>query len=216
MNFREYAVASVDETKQTQKVVANFWDAAAEVLKLLPSKENKQMKSALKDIDAIFSMTDLREGVDYQEALQNGIGSSDKYDQALWDWFMDNMGDSNIYAGDAVPEDYIEIMDKKQAKECYTFMSKKFKKYMNESNINNKNWQKLKAFMKKQPGFDSWTFEGDYETLVIKFKNNKQASNAIKKSNDSFLEVSAFGDASSENSEIRVELNNDAIKALEN
>jgi hypothetical protein len=215
MNFREYADASVNETKQTQKVVTAFWSAAAEVLKLLPSKENKQMKSALKDIDDIIGMTDLREGVDYQEALMNGIGSSDKYDLALWDWFDKNMGDSGIYAGDAVPEDYIEAMDKKQAKACYTYMSKKFKKDMNESNINHKNWQKLKEFMKKQPGFDSWTFEGDYETLVIKFKNNKQASNAIKKSNDSFIEVSAFGDASSENSEIRVELNDDAIKALE-
>ena len=83
-----------------------------------------------------------------------------------------------------------------------------------ESNINHKNFDNLKAFMKKQPGFKSWTFEGDYETLVIGFKKNIQAINAFKKSNASYLEVNAFGDTSAGNSEIRVELNKDAIRAL--
>jgi len=68
--------------------------------------------------------------------------------------------------------------------------------------------------MKKQPGFVSWTFEGDYDTLVIKFKSNKQTINAQKKSNDSFTEISAFGDSSAGDSEIRVELSQEAINAL--
>jgi DNA-binding Lrp family transcriptional regulator/ribosome-associated protein YbcJ (S4-like RNA binding protein) len=75
---------------------------------------------------------------DKLDALENAIGMSDKYDQALWDWFMDNMGDSGIYAGDAVPEDYLEVMDKKQTNACFKAMGKKFRDLLdlNESKIN--------------------------------------------------------------------------------
>ena len=83
-----------------------------------------------------------------------------------------------------------------------------------EGNINKNNWSKLKDFMKKQPGFASWTFEGDYDTLVIKFKSNKQAINAQKKSNDSYTEISAFGDSSAGDSEIRVEISKEAKSAM--
>jgi len=56
--------------------------------------------------------------------LESIIGNDQKADQAMWDWFMDNMGDSDIYAGDAVPEDYLEIMDKQQTKALYKAMKK--------------------------------------------------------------------------------------------
>ena len=81
--------------------------------------------------------------------------------------------------------------------------------------INKANWDGLKSFMKKQPGFSSWEFEGDYEELVITFKKNIQAINAFKKSNASYIEVSAFGQSSASNSEIRVELSKEAMKAME-
>ena len=81
--------------------------------------------------------------------------------------------------------------------------------------INKANWDGLKSFMKKQPGFSSWEFEGDYEELVIGFKKNIQAIKAFKASNASYIEVSAFGQSSAGNSEIRVELSKEAMKAME-
>jgi len=82
------------------------------------------------ELRALYESEDVNEGMgneDMLDSLEGAIGSSDKFDQALWDWFMDNMGDSDIYAGDAVPEDYLEIMDKNQVKACHKDMSKKFK-----------------------------------------------------------------------------------------
>ena len=93
-------------------------------------------------------------------------------------------------------------------------MIKEYEKSLNES-INKANWDGLKSVMKKQPGFSSWEFEGDYEELVITFKKNIQAINAFKKSNASYIEVSAFGQSSASNSEIRVELSKEAMKAME-
>jgi len=73
------------------------------------------------------------EKVDYIEILMDKVGVDSKMDQAMWDWFTDNLSDSDIYAGDAVPEDYLEIMTDKQGKELYNFLNKKFKKYLTES-----------------------------------------------------------------------------------
>jgi len=73
------------------------------------------------------------EKVDYIEILMDKVGVDSKMDQAMWDWFMDNLGDSDIYAGDAVPEDYLEIMTDKQGKELYNFLNKKFKKTLDKS-----------------------------------------------------------------------------------
>jgi len=74
---------------------------------------------------------------DMGDAIDSAMGSSDKFDQALWDWFEKNMDDSGIYAGDAVPEDYLEAMSDKQMKACYKAMSKKFKDVLdlNESDL---------------------------------------------------------------------------------
>lgn len=96
---------------------------------------------------------------------------------------------------------------------------KTFKEYsrsITEGNINKENWNNLKAFMKKQPGFDSWSFEGFYDELVIGFKTQKQASNAVKKSNDSSLEIGAFGsEVSVENGIVTVYLSDDAKEAMD-
>jgi len=69
--------------------------------------------------------------IDYLEVLTNSVGSNKKMDQDMWDWFEKNLDDSGIYPGDAVPEDYLEIMTDKQAKELYDLMMKKYKKVMN-------------------------------------------------------------------------------------
>jgi predicted RNA-binding Zn-ribbon protein involved in translation (DUF1610 family) len=84
---------------------------------------------------------------------------------------------------------------------------------IDESNINQANWTKLKEFMKKQ-GSTSWEFDGDYETLKITFNDSIKASNAIKMSNKSYIEIGAFGDVSMSKGVITVELNDDAQKAL--
>jgi len=89
---------------------------------------------------------------------------------------------------------------------------KSFKEYVNENNITIGAWESLEDFMRKQPGFVSWDI--DNGELVIKFKKNIQAIKAQQKSNNSFTEISAFGDSSAGNSEIRVELYDEAIKAL--
>jgi len=89
----------------------------------------------------------------------------------------------------------------------------KFRKYLLEnSQINKNNWKFLENFMKKQPGFIS--FDIIDNELVIKFKKNIQAINAQKKSNQSNTEISAFGQSSVGDSEIRVELNKDAIQGI--
>ena len=89
---------------------------------------------------------------------------------------------------------------------------KTFKEYIIESNITSGSWKFLEDFMKKQPGFLSWDIEDD--ELIIKFKKNIQAIKAQKKANDSFTEISAFGQSSAGNSEIRVELNQEALDSL--
>lgn len=55
------------------------------------------------------------------------VSDSDKGAQAIWDWFMDNMSDSSLYAGDAMPEDYIDEMTDKQVRACYKAMKKYIK-----------------------------------------------------------------------------------------
>lgn len=59
---------------------------------------------------------------DMMDELMELIGS--KADQDMWNWFEENMGDSGIYAGDAVPEDYLEAMDDSQTKALYKAMKK--------------------------------------------------------------------------------------------
>ena len=96
----------------------------------------------------------------------------------------------------------------------------KFSEFVSEvivsEKINKANWTALKAFMKKQPGFKSWEFEGDYEELVIGFKSNKQATDALKKSMADTVSIGAFGpEARAQNSEITVILGRDAMKAMD-
>jgi len=85
-----------------------------------------------------------------------------------------------------------------------------------ESNITIGGWENLKAFFKKQRGFDSWVWEGDYDELVIKFKKNIQAIKALQKSNNSTNEISAYGDVEAGNSEIRLYVSKEAKQAMEN
>ena len=94
---------------------------------------------------------------------------------------------------------------------------KTFREYVTEQDefqITKGNWEFLKKFMEKQPGFLSWEFERKYDELVIKFKTNMQAIKAQAKSNKSTTEISAFGQSSAGDSEIRVELNDDAKNGL--
>ena len=65
-----------------------------------------------------------------REALYNLVGVDSKADLVMWGWFEDNMGDIGIYAGDAVPEDFLEAMDPRDVEKCYDFMYKKFKNIM--------------------------------------------------------------------------------------
>ena len=88
-------------------------------------------------------------------------------------------------------------------------------KVIEESNITRANWEGLKKFFKAQPGYVSWEFEDDYHTLVIGFKSGSQASNAVKKSNTSGIEVNAFGEVTVQGPKVTVELNKDAIGSLE-
>jgi len=67
-----------------------------------------------------------------------------------------------------------------------------------------KNLTELKELMKKEPGFNSWTFEGDYETLVIGFKTNKQAIDSYIK-----YSTSKFGKSVAKDSKITIELYNE-------
>lgn len=85
---------------------------------------------------------------------------------------------------------------------------------VNESNVTRGNWDNLKVFFRKQKGYKSWEFEGDYEVLKIGFDTGLNASHAVKASNASNLEINAFGDVSVEGKVVTVELNKDAMNAL--
>jgi hypothetical protein len=79
---------------------------------------------------------DLKESMsvdDMYDALQNASGTDDKFDEAIWSWFEDNMSDSKLYPGDATPDDYLKAMSDSQIKKCYTEMSKQFKKQLSEA-----------------------------------------------------------------------------------
>lgn len=85
------------------------------------------------------------------------------------------------------------------------------KEHLNEA-INAKNWSNLKEFMKKQPGFSSWEFEGDYETLIVSYKTPKQAAQAFTNSN----ELMSYGDDFwVQGKKIYVVLSDEAKKALD-
>ena len=59
------------------------------------------------------------------DAQIEAIGSLDgKAAQKAWDWFENNLGDSGIYAGDATPDDYLEVMTDKQIKELYKLIKR--------------------------------------------------------------------------------------------
>ncbi len=66
--------------------------------------------------------TNEKTNTDDMDYLYSLIGSDSKTDQLMWDWFEKNLDDSGIYPGDAVPEDYLEIMDKKQVKALAKYM----------------------------------------------------------------------------------------------
>ena len=55
-----------------------------------------------------------------QIAMLDGKGA-----QIAWDWFEDNLGDSGIYAGDATPDDYLDVMTDKQIKTLYKIIDRK-------------------------------------------------------------------------------------------
>lgn len=82
--------------------------------------------------------------------------------------------------------------------------------------INSKNWTNVKEFMRKQPGFNSWEFEGDYETLIVGYKTPKQAAQAFSNSNKSSNELMAYGDDFwVQGKKIYVVLSDEAKKALD-
>jgi len=83
------------------------------------------------------------------------------------------------------------------------------------SNITKGNFEALKKLMVSTRGFQSWDFENDYTCLIIGFKNSKCAKNAINKSLAGCCEITAFGEITCENGLIIVELNRDAIQAME-
>lgn len=88
--------------------------------------------------------------------------------------------------------------------------------YILDEAINSKNWTNLKDFMKKQPGFNSWEFEGDYETLIVGYKTPKQAAQAFNNSNKSSNEITSYGDDFwVQGKKIYVVLSDDAKKALD-
>jgi len=86
-------------------------------------------------------------------------------------------------------------------------------KYLSESKeLEYKNvWKNFKSNMRKA-GFTAWEFEGDYETLIITFKDYKIALKAWKKYSE---EINFLG----KNSEvadgiITIELDDTAIKTM--
>ncbi len=82
--------------------------------------------------------------------------------------------------------------------------------------INSKNWSNLKEFMKKQAGFSSWEFEGDYETLIVSYKTPKQAAQAFTNSNKSANELMSYGDDFwVQGKKIYVVLSDEAKRALD-
>jgi len=86
------------------------------------------------------------------------------------------------------------------------------KKLLNEDNVTKGSWESLKNFMKKQPGFKS--FEVKDNILIINFKKNIQAIKAFQKSNNSYTEINAFGDAEAGDSKITVYLDDEAVNNL--
>jgi hypothetical protein len=114
------------------------------------SKDDKEAKESKDDKDAkpkgkfpfakkgdkTDKKEELKESLsadDMLDALQNASGTDDKFDQALWDWFEENMSDSGIYAGDATPDEYLDAMSDAQIKKCYNEMAKHFKKQLSEA-----------------------------------------------------------------------------------
>jgi hypothetical protein len=62
------------------------------------------------------------------DKLYGLVGTDNKIDDFMWDFFEKNI--HSIYAGDAIPDDYIEYMDEKDRKlavKLYTELQKKFK-----------------------------------------------------------------------------------------
>lgn len=53
------------------------------------------------------------------------VGTDNKIDEFMWDFFEKNMPE--IYAGDAIPEDYLEKISDKNAIKLYADLKKKFK-----------------------------------------------------------------------------------------
>jgi len=124
-----------------------------------------------------INLKNLKESkVDYLEVLNNSIGASDKMDQDMWEWFMDNLGDSNIYAGDAVPEDYLEIMTDKQAKELYKFLSKKYKKVL-DSNMNESN--DLSKYKSKVAKWIDDNNNIEVRALMVKLVGDKRLTKVV-------------------------------------
>jgi hypothetical protein len=79
--------------------------------------------------EQFVGVSDLLEGFkekDYDK-LMDGL-DSDKFTQAMYDWFQDNYPDAPLYAGDATPDEFIDLLDgennPKMIKKFYTDMKK--------------------------------------------------------------------------------------------
>jgi hypothetical protein len=122
--------------------------------------------------------------IDYFEVLDNSIGVNKKMDQDMWDWFEKNLGDSGIYAGDALPEDYLEIMTDKQAKDLYKYLSKKYKDVLdtNEEIAIEKDITEAKDLSSYKSKVAKWTGENDNNSireLMAKLVGDKRLTKVV-------------------------------------
>jgi hypothetical protein len=93
----------------------------------------------------------------------------------------------------------------------------KFKDIINEENGVNESeneWKqiltKLKADLKKAK-FTSWEYEGDYEVIVVTFKDNATALKAFRKQKEP---LNFLGNAEVEGGVIRLELDSESLENL--
>ena len=91
----------------------------------------------------------------------------------------------------------IIMVDKYKQDYIGTYKSAKdYKKMLHQSGLDesieeSSDLISLKNKIKKQPGYKTWEFEGDYEELNIGYKDSLSAKNAFKKLNINELGVSA-------------------------
>lgn len=68
------------------------------------------------------------EGSDYYDEIISAMDKGDsKFDQMLWDELEKMTADSGVYAGDATPDELLDLLSDKQLKDLYNKLSKKYK-----------------------------------------------------------------------------------------